>query len=52
LEDHGFQPCGFLLMNRSPEIDLPLVVPTENESVPVAAITFGAQALSMLLKRY
>jgi acetylornithine deacetylase/succinyl-diaminopimelate desuccinylase-like protein len=52
LEDQGIQNYGFLPMNLPPELDLPSVIHGENERVPVTAITFGANALYELLKRY
>jgi acetylornithine deacetylase/succinyl-diaminopimelate desuccinylase-like protein len=52
LEDFGMQNYGFLPMNLPPEIDLPSVIHGENERVPVESITFGADALYMLLERY
>ena len=52
LEDHGIQNYGFLPMNLPPELDLPSVIHGENERVPLASITFGADALYELLKQY
>jgi len=52
LEDAGIQNYGFLPMNLPPEIDLPSVIHGENERVPLESITFGAEALYKLLKRY
>lgn len=52
LEDAGIQNYGFLPMNLPPYIDLPAVIHAENERVPVTAITFGADALFELVKRY
>jgi acetylornithine deacetylase/succinyl-diaminopimelate desuccinylase-like protein len=52
LEEAGMQNYGFLPMNLPPEIDLPSVIHGENERVPIAAITFGADALYELIKRY
>lgn len=46
------QNYGFLPMNLPPEIDLPSLIHGENERVPLASITFGADALYELLKRY
>ena len=52
LEDGGVQNYGFLPMNLPPEIDLPSVIHGENERVPLTSITFGADALYELVKRY
>jgi acetylornithine deacetylase/succinyl-diaminopimelate desuccinylase-like protein len=52
LEDQGIQNYGFLPMNLPPEIDLPAIIHGENERVPITSITFGAEALFELLKRY
>lgn len=52
LEAAGMQNYGFLPMNLPPEIDLPSLIHGENERVPLRSITFGAEALYELLKRY
>ncbi len=52
LEDFGMQNYGFLPMDLSPEMDLPSVIHGEDERVPLSSISFGADALFELLKRY
>jgi len=52
LENQGIQNYGFLPMNLPPELDLPAVIHGENERVPLTSVTFGADALYELLKRY
>ncbi len=52
LEEAGMQNYGFLPMNLPPEIDLPSVIHGANERVPLEAITFGAEAIYELLRRY
>lgn len=52
LEATGIQNYGFLPMNLPPEIDLPSVIHGANERVPLAAIDFGAEALTTLIQQY
>lgn len=52
LEDFGMQNYGFLPMDLPPDIDLPSIIHGENERVPLSAISFGADVLYELLKRY
>lgn len=52
LEEHGMQNYGFLPMNLPEDFDLPAMIHAENESIPLSAISFGAEAVYRLMRQY